>query len=125
MGEHTAELDHDTMRLLAAGDCATLAMDVATCRELLVEQSEKATGEINALLAERDRLKELNAELVKALEETDVALTYLAEISGVWDKCSAVELCGNAACQEIGCLCLKRDTNRAVLAKAMKGPDDG
>ena len=57
-------------------------------------------------------------ELLEALEEADVALTLFAEISGVWDKCSAVELCGNTACKEIGCLCLKRDANRAAIAKA-------
>ncbi len=57
-------------------------------------------------------------DLLAALEEADVALSLLVEISGVWDDCGAIELCGNSACEQIGCLCLKRDANRASLAKA-------
>ena len=67
MAEHTPgqiELDHDTARLLVAGDCGTLAMDVATGRQLLAEQIKKTTDDVNTLLAERDRLKTINSELM-------------------------------------------------------------
>lgn len=68
MKPDTLEFDPDTLRLLEAGDCGTLATDVATCRQLLAEQSLKAADQINVLLAGRDRLKAINAELVEALE---------------------------------------------------------
>lgn len=67
-GNHgMAELDPDTLRLLEAGDCGTLATDVTTCRQLLAEQFLKAASEINVLLASRDQLKTVNAELVTAM----------------------------------------------------------
>jgi hypothetical protein len=50
-------LDPDTARLLEAGDCATLATDVATCRQLLAEHIRQSTSEINTLLANRDEAR--------------------------------------------------------------------
>ena len=104
MVEHPAELDHDTMRLLEAGDCGTLAIDVATGRQLLAEQIGKATGEINALLAERGRLRTINTELVEALER-------IAQLQR--DKCE------NAGAEMLFILLdNKVDIARAALAKA-------
>ncbi len=65
----TVKLDLDTQKLLAEGDCNTLAIDVSTCREQWAKDRHALSLEITVINIERDRLKALNDELLATLKE--------------------------------------------------------
>ena len=73
---------------------------------------------LRASRAERDRLMAINAELLAALKDAERAIVLCAQRFDVQDECDSEDLCGNTACDQIGCLCYQRDQTRAAIAKA-------
>ena len=62
--------------------------------------------------------KAINAALLAALVDAEPVIALCAERYEVQDVCVSEELCGNAACDRVGCLCEHRNAVLSIIARA-------